>query len=851
MLNESRSFLQQDVFCSVIGGAMTAWAGLLCLFAVTGPAVASQNKAVLSLDSPWSTIFEGDSVTLTCDVPDPAEAMYTWYRGSMRLATQRGKNKYHLQEAKRSHSGAYSCEVPNSDRSDPLLLTVSYDWVILQAPYSEVFEGDSLSLRCLGWPTYSVSNVRFYKNGKRIEGSRHQQILSIPQVTAAGDSGKYTCEMKISAVIPPNHQSDELHLFVRELFGPPVLEVKPSAWAVEGALVSLKCKAELAPQRRDTKLRYSFYKGPRALVERSDSPEYSIKEMQFDNSGDYFCQVQTEKLTVQKRSSPLKIHVQQLFTLPLLEVKPSTFPVEGSPVSLTCKTELMVQTPDPQLRFTFYKGLRTSLGKTDSPEYLIGAVELADSGEYHCRAETVTESVRKESPQLRLHVARIPVSGISLEAQPAGGLVNEGGSLLVTCSVAGGTGPVTISLCRADPGGCEDRPASSSSRREEFVVAVTEEHSGSRYYCKASNDEQTPPIESDSLQISVKLRVSQPVLRFGTDGHRAVVGDTLVMTCESLKGSFPLRYQFYHGQRVLGSSEVNQTGLGTLRVTEVSEADAGLYSCDARNDVPDGIQRSEAVNLSVLVPVSGATLSFDKKRPEIWAGENLTLTCAVAAGTSPTFHWLHNGKEANWSAERYSTNAEGNVLHVGSVQPSHGGGYQCWATNQLNAERSFSASSEILKVTVLEVSNILPTMGLIFSLLCLIILLAVLLFLYLKHQQKADEHHFTPPASPTRIPQQRESDQRRTFAAQREEEEEEEEEENHEQKYSNVGITEPSQAEDGLLYAVIDHKELRTAAACRDSNDYFVTYAKLNDVNPAGAPPPGTCASSSNIYENF
>ncbi|XP_029436668.1 Fc receptor-like protein 3 isoform X3 [Rhinatrema bivittatum] len=510
MLNESRSFLQQDVFCSVIGGAMTAWAGLLCLFAVTGPAVASQNKAVLSLDSPWSTIFEGDSVTLTCDVPDPAEAMYTWYRGSMRLATQRGKNKYHLQEAKRSHSGAYSCEVPNSDRSDPLLLTVSYDWVILQAPYSEVFEGDSLSLRCLGWPTYSVSNVRFYKNGKRIEGSRHQQILSIPQVTAAGDSGKYTCEMKISAVIPPNHQSDELHLFVRELFGPPVLEVKPSAWAVEGALVSLKCKAELAPQRRDTKLRYSFYKGPRALVERSDSPEYSIKEMQFDNSGDYFCQVQTEKLTVQKRSSPLKIHVQQLFTLPLLEVKPSTFPVEGSPVSLTCKTELMVQTPDPQLRFTFYKGLRTSLGKTDSPEYLIGAVELADSGEYHCRAETVTESVRKESPQLRLHVARIPVSGISLEAQPAGGLVNEGGSLLVTCSVAGGTGPVTISLCRADPGGCEDRPASSSSRREEFVVAVTEEHSGSRYYCKASNDEQTPPIESDSLQISVKCSRSSP-----------------------------------------------------------------------------------------------------------------------------------------------------------------------------------------------------------------------------------------------------------------------------------------------------------------------------------------------------
>ncbi|XP_030043362.1 Fc receptor-like protein 3 isoform X2 [Microcaecilia unicolor] len=719
---------------------MLAWASLLYLFAVTGQVVASESKAVMFLDPQWSTILEGHSVTLGCNATS-AKAWYTWYKESKKLTKEKGKNLYYLRSAKRSDSGAYSCETSESDRSDPVNLSVSNDWVILQAPYSAVFEGEALTLRCLGWKDYS--NVRFYKDGRLID--QNNQTFSIPHVEVIGNSGKYTCWM-YTTLIYGDRESAAVQISVKELFSRPVLEIKPSARPVEGSSFSLLCKTELAAQRRYTKLLFTFHKDRQVLVEKSDSPEYNITEAQLENSGEYYCQVETENLKLRKSSDPLQIHVQQLFMLPRLEIKPSTSPVEGSSIFLTCKTELMVQKPGPNLRFSFYKDLRTSLIKTDSPEYIIRTAQLEDSGAYHCQVEAVTASVMKKSPQSHIHVERIPVSGISLEVQPSGRLVNEGENLLMTCSVATGTGLVTISLCTLDSYSCVDR-SELFLQRETFSVNVSEKDNGNSFYCMASNDKQTTPIKSGPLQISVRLRVSQPVLRFDMDNHRAVVGDSVVMVCESLRGSPPIRFQFYHGQRLLGSLEVNQTGPGNLSITVASEADAGTYSCDAKNDISSSIQRSKAVNLSVLVPVSGITLSFSKESPEIWTGDNLTFTCAVVTGTSPTFHWLHNGKEANGSSEHYSINAEGNILHIGSVQPLHGGTYQCSATNQLNAEKTFNVSSNSLTVTVLEATHILPTMAVIFSLLCVIILIAVLLFLFFKHQQKSDERYFSPPVN--------------------------------------------------------------------------------------------------------
>nr|XP_033779296.1 Fc receptor-like protein 3 [Geotrypetes seraphini] len=822
---------------------MLPWASLLCLFAVTGLAVTSKSKAVLSLDPQWSTIFEENKVTLVCSASS-GKTWYIWYKDSKKLTKEEGKNLYHFRSAKTHDSGAYSCETSEFVRSDPVNLTVSDDWVILQAPSSAVFEGEALTLRCLGWKNYG-SQVRFYKDDQIIF-LNHQNFF-IPHLEVIGNSGKYTCQMYIG-LMQGDKKSTAVYISVRELFSHPVLEIKPAS-TVEGSSFSLTCKTELAAQRQQTKLLFTFYKDKQVLVQKRDSPDYDIKEARMEHSGEYSCQAEKENTKLKKSSVPLQVHVQQLFLLPQLEIKPSTSLVEGSPVFLTCKTKLMVREPGLELLFTFYKDLRTSLIKTDSPEYTIRSAQIADSGAYHCKVETVTASVRKESPQSLLHVMRIPVSGISLEVQPSGGQVNEGENLLVTCSLTTGSGLVTISLGTLDPYRWVERSA-FFLRREEFSVMVSEEDNGNSFYCVASNDNQTTSIKSKSLQIFVRLKVSQPVLRFVMDNYRAVVGDTVVLVCESLKGFPPIRYQFYHGQSLLGSLEVNRTGPGTLSVAVASEADAGFYSCDANNDISSSIQQSKAVNLSVLVPVSGAKLSFSKESPEIWTGDNLTLTCTVATGTTPAFHWLHNGMEANRSSELYSFNADGNILHIGSVQPLHGGSYQCSATNRVDAKKIFSVSSNSLTVTVQETTHILPTMAVVFSLLCLIILIAVLLFLYLKHLQKSDEQNFSPPVNARRIPQQLDNSHGQSFSVQWAEEEEEEEEEE-KQDYQNVGVAICEPREESVLYSLIDHKETRIEAKPREGNTYFVTYASLQDLNSAEDPTTNAHNLSLNIYENF
>ncbi|XP_029436721.1 low affinity immunoglobulin gamma Fc region receptor III-B-like isoform X2 [Rhinatrema bivittatum] len=217
MLNESRSFLQQDVFCSVIGGAMSAWAGLLCLFAVIGSAVsikaASGKKALLTLDPPWSTVLTGDSVTLMCGLYS-AEALYTWYQNSSVLVEEKGKNLYHLTYAKTTDSGEYGCKVSGYSRSDPVPLIVSDDVVVLQAQPA-VFAGDTLALRCRQQERYIAYDVGFEKDGQKLLPFHDERnTLLIPNITVG--SGTYGCEMELRKPGVRHHKSAAVRVNVRD-----------------------------------------------------------------------------------------------------------------------------------------------------------------------------------------------------------------------------------------------------------------------------------------------------------------------------------------------------------------------------------------------------------------------------------------------------------------------------------------------------------------------------------------------------------------------------------------------------------------------------------------------------------
>ncbi|XP_075763219.1 Fc receptor-like protein 6 isoform X3 [Pelodiscus sinensis] len=535
-------------------------------------------------------------------------------------------------------SGSYKCQAPGSHPSDPIELTVSYDWLILQVPYYAVFEGDPLLLRCCGWQGDTVSNIRFYKDGVDIRLYPENSVLTIKQARTS-DSGKYHCSGRIK---------------------------------------------------------------------------------------------NTMNIMAAETSHVASISVQELFSSPVLKITGSGDVIEGNPVTLRCFTQLNSQKSDIQLLRVFYKDSMAPIGTGISPDYHIPAAGLEDSGFYHCEVKTMTLSVQKQSSKLKLDVKRIPVSRVSLGVQPQGGRVTEGEQLVLSCSVEVGTGPITFSWHQKGSRQAL-RTETQHSQRMVYEIPAANETDMGEYYCMASNG--NPPASSPGVKIVVMVPVSPPLLTISVADAWATVGDVVEIWCESSRGSAPILYRFHHEGDALGNRTVSSRGPGSLALKVTSERDTGTYFCEADNGMAHGSQRSAPFRLSVLVPVSGATITADPTGLEVMAGESMNLSCSVESGTAPLFKWLHNSEDLAAASGLSPPTAVGNMLHFRSVQLGHGGNYQCIASNQLSPQQVFQAHSKILAIAVIEGPSSQVAVAVPVSFLCVGVTAA--LVFYFKYWKKA------------------------------------------------------------------------------------------------------------------
>ncbi|NXF14220.1 FCRL2 protein, partial [Smithornis capensis] len=77
-------------------------------------------------------------------------------------------------------------------------------------------------------------------------------------------------------------------------------------------------------------------------------------------------------------------------------------------------------------------------------------LQLNHSGRYHCAGwvSNLWSQPWQTSPEVTVRVRRVPISGVSLWAQPPGGQVALGDRLVLSCAVAVGTGPLSFSWHR-------------------------------------------------------------------------------------------------------------------------------------------------------------------------------------------------------------------------------------------------------------------------------------------------------------------------------------------------------------------------------------------------------------------
>ncbi|XP_045839179.1 Fc receptor-like protein 4 isoform X2 [Meles meles] len=362
---------------------MLLWASLLAFAPVIGELAAP--KPVISLHPPWTTVFRGETVTLTCNASrvHAAENMkwYRWFLGPAMLRDTPG-NTFEARV-----SGMYRCQTRGSLLSDSVSLIFSSEWLVLQAPAS-VFEGDTLVLRCRMRGKEKLDAVKYSWNRKVISSSPEARDLAIPQ-TSLNNSGFYGC----TGFLQGNrysYRSSARYVNIRELFPQPKLEVIP-AQPMEGASVNLSCRTQLPLERSDAPLSFIFFRDHGVMLSNwSRSPELQITAIWREDSGSYWCEAWAAVSGIRKRSLPLQVRVHGVpVSAVLLETQPQGgHMLAGERLVLVCSVaEGTGDTTFSWHREDTGERLGSTRQRSRRAELEIPAAVGSHTGRYYCTAD--------------------------------------------------------------------------------------------------------------------------------------------------------------------------------------------------------------------------------------------------------------------------------------------------------------------------------------------------------------------------------------------------------------------------------------------------------------------------------
>ncbi|XP_039678258.1 Fc receptor-like protein 5 [Perca fluviatilis] len=181
---------------------------LLQLLFLTSLLSSTTNQASLTVSPSSSQMFEGQSVSLSCE-EDDSSAGWTLRRNTTReTRTQCGDDwgrpvgsSCNISYMAPWYSGVYWCESREGATSNSITITVTGGPVILQSPVLPVMEGEDLTLTCR---TKTSSNLAagFYKDGSfiRTEPAGHMTIHHVSRC----DEGLYKCLISSVGESPPS-----------------------------------------------------------------------------------------------------------------------------------------------------------------------------------------------------------------------------------------------------------------------------------------------------------------------------------------------------------------------------------------------------------------------------------------------------------------------------------------------------------------------------------------------------------------------------------------------------------------------------------------------------------------------
>ncbi|XP_073976308.1 Down syndrome cell adhesion molecule 2 isoform X2 [Rhodnius prolixus] len=324
---------------------------------------------------------------------------------------------------------------------------------------------------------------------------------------------------------------------------------------------------------------------------------------------------------------------------------------------------------------TWYKDGRVMPGRSNGELLVLNGITREDQGMYQCIARRAEGDTAQASAELQLGDAA-PILLYSFIEQT----LQPGPAVSLKCTASGNPTPHITWLLDGFslPHNTRFIIGKQISLHGDVVSHVNITHvvveDGGEYTCTAHN-------RAGKVSHSARLNVyGLPYIRL-IPKVTAVAGEELQIKCPV--AGYPIEeIKWEKGGREL-PDDLRQKVIpstGVLIINPVQKnADAGLYTCWARNKQGQTARRNGEV--TVIVPPKISPFSTDRT---LHLGERASLTCSVTKGDPPlTVSWLKDGRPldpkhrlAVQQVDQYNS-----ILLIESLSPEHNGNYSCVARN--------------------------------------------------------------------------------------------------------------------------------------------------------------------------
>ncbi|KAJ8258082.1 hypothetical protein GJAV_G00192960 [Gymnothorax javanicus] len=292
-------------------------------------AAQSSPEVHLTADPPWTAMFPGEKVTLTCQVIGSQGWMFSWIRLSRSGGTTQiqgfgaDNSVLVLDSAAERHSGQYHCEAERLNEqvvSNVHSITVSaappQAVIVTDPPASEVFAGETVSLACIiegsGW-RYSWSRITQQRLESLSARSTDSQQKHVIDSVRESDGGTFLCQGERGQNPVIQSLPGSLVLNVSGRKPKPMITQNPLADTLyTGERVTLSCGFGVDSASWE----YLWFKDSlKAAPPNTDRSgvSYTIRSAALHHSGQYHClAARGTWLFYSDYSDPLTLHISDL-----------------------------------------------------------------------------------------------------------------------------------------------------------------------------------------------------------------------------------------------------------------------------------------------------------------------------------------------------------------------------------------------------------------------------------------------------------------------------------------------------------------------------------------------------------